>query len=948
MNYPNLHNEQIIGIDLETYDPDLITNGPGWPTRHGYVVGISVATLAAKWYFPLRHKFEAYDNVEIEPTLRQLKSILENPAIAKVGTNIMYDIGWLSTEDIQVKGTLHDIQFAEALIDTNACGYGLDPIAERYLKIGKTSNKLYQWLADKYGGNPDGSQRANLYRSPPRLAKPYAEDDAQLPLRILVKQATVLERRGLEDVYKLECDLIPLLIAMRKRGLSVDMMRAEEARENLMTIEKVYRKQLDSIAGFHVGVNTKNDLKKLFDDIGLQYPYTKQGNPSFTKTWLSAQEHPTAQLVSDIRGVSKARNDFIEKAILERAHNGKIYPSLHPLRSDEGGTITGRFSCSNPNCHSSETEVLTKNGWKFFPDVVNDDMLAQYDIVSNELSWDKPIELISGIADNLYVFYSNKLSFEITENHRCLIIDKVTKEKKFVTADVLANIGRGNKTILRAGNLYGGKSESIPQIKFVVATSADGSLRDNSLRFGFNKARKALRLQLLLDECNLDNHVYDKGDGYSPRYCLNMQAPKWLFNWIEKDGTTFRNNLLHISYECRQVFLDEIILWDGHNRKHLSSAYYSFISSNRSLVHAIACITGYCGVENAAKKYVTLQKNKPHVYVERLQHSKVYGKQHVYCATMPKGTLFTRLNGKSLISGNSQQIPSRDSFLAPIIRGIFIPERGYSHWCKMDHSQIEYRCFAHYAHKYLKDDVLVKAYEDPHTDYHAVVGNILGGKIPRTAVKNINFGSLYGMGIDKTTRMFRELFTTKEAFKVLTDLGVTPGNRNVYDTLAITVRRIYAKKFPQAGNLMKHITHIVESKSMITTISGRRTPFNLFEPYNNREHRAKALPYKQALQLYGHNIKVADAYKGLNYTLQGSAADVLKMGLRDVWNSGIFDRIGVPHILVHDELDISVVPDMKEDIKEVKRIMENAVQLAVPIIMDIEIGENWGNVGKWK
>ena len=82
----------------------------------------------------------------------------------------------------------------------------------------------------------------------------------------------------------------------------------------------------------------------------------------------------------------------------------------------------------------------------------------------------------------------------------------------------------------------------------------------------------------------------------------------------------------------------------------------------------------------------------------------------------------------------------------------------------------------------------------------------------------------------------------------------------------------------------------------------------------------------------------------MNRRLQGSAADLMKKAMVDAHKAGIFDRVGFPHITVHDELDFSYHDDYKEDFLDLKNIMENAIPLKVPVIADFEFGSNWGNV----
>ena len=353
---PNLARAHAISVDIEARDDGLNNDhGPGWARGEGYIAGISIgADNDGRWYFPIRHSIQPEDNYDAELVLNWARRELSRPEQIKVFANALYDVGWLAHEGVDVAGDIHDVQFAEALLDSDAL-VALEVLGRKYLDEGKKGDELLRWLSDFYGGPPDLRQRANIWRSPPRLAAPYAVGDADLPLRILEKQWPLLERHGLFKLYRMECRLIPLLVAMRFAGVSVDVNRAEQARDRLLGMEKGLQQQLRALAGFDVNTNAADSLSKLFKKFDIPFNYTKptasnpKGRPSFTKEFLKSVKHPVGKLVTDIRKVNKTRVTFIESYILQAHVKGKIYPSIHPLKGDENGTVTGRFAMSNPN-----------------------------------------------------------------------------------------------------------------------------------------------------------------------------------------------------------------------------------------------------------------------------------------------------------------------------------------------------------------------------------------------------------------------------------------------------------------------------------------------------------------------------------------------------------------------------------------------------------------------
>jgi DNA polymerase-1 len=99
----------------------------------------------------------------------------------------------------------------------------------------------------------------------------------------------------------------------------------------------------------------------------------------------------------------------------------------------------------------------------------------------------------------------------------------------------------------------------------------------------------------------------------------------------------------------------------------------------------------------------------------------------------------------------------------------------------------------------------------------------------------------------------------------------------------------------------------------------------------------KALSHEEALQEHGPGIKRAYTYKSLNKLIQGSAADMTKKSMLDLYKEGI-----IAHIQIHDELCVSVESD--EQAKKIVEVMENAVKLEVPNKVDYEFGKNWGTI----
>jgi DNA polymerase-1 len=144
---------------------------------------------------------------------------------------------------------------------------------------------------------------------------------------------------------------------------------------------------------------------------------------------------------------------------------------------------------------------------------------------------------------------------------------------------------------------------------------------------------------------------------------------------------------------------------------------------------------------------------------------------------------------------------------------------------------------------------------------------------------------------------------------------------------------------------MDKVAHEAEATGVVRTISGRCSYFEQYVP-TAYDAAALPLPYAQAIARYGSKIKRAHTHKGINRKLQGSAADMMKAAMLVCYEQGIFDAVGVPRLTVHDELDFSVAeltPLIAEGLREMKHVMETAMPLHVPILVEGSRGSNWGN-----
>ena len=204
---------------------------------------------------------------------------------------------------------------------------------------------------------------------------------------------------------------------------------------------------------------------------------------------------------------------------------------------------------------------------------------------------------------------------------------------------------------------------------------------------------------------------------------------------------------------------------------------------------------------------------------------------------------------------------------------------------------------------------VVQAYKEGTADFHKIVADM--AQIPREQAKTINLGLFYGMGKGK----------------LQAELGVSSDKAEELFTT-------YHRHVPFIKQLMDAASNRAQDdEGYIRTLLGRRCRFHLWEPTRFGIH--KPLTHDKALAEHGPGIKRAYTYKALNKLIQGSAADMTKKAMIDLYKEGI-----IAHIQIHDELDISVKDD--KQVKQIIEIMESAVKLEIPNKVDYAAASNWG------
>ena len=339
--FPDLSNHDEIAIDLETKDPELTKMGSGAIIGKGEVVGIAVAVEGWCGYYPIAHG--GGGNMDKSMVLKWFQDVLNTKA-SKIFHNAMYDVCWIRAMGLKINGTIIDTMIASALCDENQFRFDLNTCAKRYVGTGKDEAALYA-AAKEWGIDPKGE----MYKLPAMYVGQYAEKDAAITLQLWQYLKTEIVNQDIQSIFDMETELFPCLVDMRFLGVRVDVQAASKLKKQLVAREESALLAVKKETGIEPQIWAARSIAKVFEKLKLPYDVTeKTSAPSFTKNFLQNHPHPVVQKIAQAREVNKAHTTFID-TILKHSHKGRIHAEINQLRGDNGGTVTGRFSYSNPN-----------------------------------------------------------------------------------------------------------------------------------------------------------------------------------------------------------------------------------------------------------------------------------------------------------------------------------------------------------------------------------------------------------------------------------------------------------------------------------------------------------------------------------------------------------------------------------------------------------------------
>jgi DNA polymerase I-like protein with 3'-5' exonuclease and polymerase domains len=357
----DLENINTVAIDIETYDPNLKTKGLGAIRRDGFICGVAIATDKDTVYFPINHADTDKEDLDIDNFWKILNErILQNENITKVFHNAMYDVCWIrAITGKMIKGRIVDTMIAASVLNENEMRYSLDSLSKKYLKDSKYKFDLQQKTLEWSGGMVKDPM-SNMHKLPASVVKEYAKQDVALTLKLwnlfnkeldkVLHTKEDGEQKTCRKIFELETKLFPCLVDMKFKGVKIDVQKAihfgkrlEKRRDNLINIIKK-RTTVD------LQIWAAASIKKLLNQQKItDYKKTpKSGMPQLPKDFLTKHSNRFLRMIAKARECDKAKNTFVD-GLLGFVHEGRIHADINQIRSDQGGTVTGRFSMSNPN-----------------------------------------------------------------------------------------------------------------------------------------------------------------------------------------------------------------------------------------------------------------------------------------------------------------------------------------------------------------------------------------------------------------------------------------------------------------------------------------------------------------------------------------------------------------------------------------------------------------------
>jgi DNA polymerase-1 len=331
--FKRLSTEKRFAFDTETTSLDY---------RIAQIVGFSVAFDAQDaYYVPLAHDYEgAPEQLNREVILAQIKPILEDDSVQKIGHHLKYDAHVLENHGIHLAGWYFDTMLASYVLNSVATRHGMDDVARVYLSHLTTT---YEQVAGK------GAKQKTFNQIPLETAAHYAAEDAHVTYRLYeVLSAKLKAYPELVNIlHNIEVPVARVLTQMEENGIELDLAFLDQLGGEFANTMQDLENQIMEIAGESFNVSSPKQVGEvLFEKLGLKGgKKTTTGQYSTSESVLEKIDHPIAQLILEYRGLSKLKSTYTD-GLCKQANpdTRRVHTSYH-----QALTATGRLSSTDPN-----------------------------------------------------------------------------------------------------------------------------------------------------------------------------------------------------------------------------------------------------------------------------------------------------------------------------------------------------------------------------------------------------------------------------------------------------------------------------------------------------------------------------------------------------------------------------------------------------------------------
>lgn len=675
---------------------------------------------------------------DMDAMWKAIKRLLQGAGYPIIGHNIIADWQWLLSFGVDIRSNVfYDTMLAEHLINSDG-PFRLDEVAMRRTPFGRYCKDVDLWVHHHKDFCKDGYGAV-----PTSLLTPYGGADVECPRRIMKAQYPILEsygmleKRGPNKEYPslLDSTLLNELATdeLEQNGLPVDRKRltdlidAYQAMRAQLLSEVTLMAMAQGMPDFNP--NSQPQMRMLlFGKLGLT-PVKTTGGQSWGDAVggfeMGSEDMPASSTDKSVLEMLQNAHPLVKKLLQFRRIDQVCKTWLrHPDEDGEGGlesllwadgklhasflplTSTGRYKSANPNCFPADVEVLTSEGWMYWDDAyVSQDSikLAQWDpeTPDREVTFATPDEWHVSSSEVVRFHTRQHIDIVCTPNHRFEVYNRKTGRRKCVTALDLPKCGE--YMLPQAGRIVSSPGTvhlTDAQVALLCAMQADGHICKSSYKgvessygveFALTKQRKIDRIRKALNDAGVtfrESHDLNAIGNPRTRFYIGKDSRDMVFAGFKE----FSSKLFEFDADTIRRISDEVFLWDGTVRDGWHN-YSSAKAVNTDLVQALQALSGKRAQERVYVSSAGSVSYQVDVSLRQLSSlangtlEHIQGERPVYCATMPKGTLVVRYNGKVAFTRNSQNWPKKaDGYLKdifgedkvpPMLRTIVKPPEGW-------------------------------------------------------------------------------------------------------------------------------------------------------------------------------------------------------------------------------------------------------------------------------